>query len=197
MRKICSSYSRGESLFMIFTETKLKGMFIIELEKHKDERGFFARTWDQKKISEFGLNPKIVQCNISFNKKKGTIRGMHYQIAPYEEAKLVSCTKGKIFDVAIDLRSKSKTFKEWIGSEISARNYNMLYIPEGFAHGFQTLEDNTEVFYQMSEFYMPEFARGIRWDDEAFQIKWPFKPPIISKKDLSFVPFKKRAVNHN
>ena len=176
---------------MIFTESKLNGAFIIEPEKMEDERGFFARTWDKKKFVEHGLNPKLVQCSISFNKKKGTLRGMHYQVAPYEEAKLVRCTKGKIFDVIIDLRPNSKTYKEWEGIELSSENYKMLYVPKGFAHGYQTLEDNTEVFYQMSEAYMPEYAHGIRWDDKIYQISWPLKSPIISKKDLSYKPFKK------
>ncbi len=176
---------------MIFTETKLKGVFIIEPEKLEDERGFFARTWDQKIFEEHGLNPKLVQCNISFNKKKGTLRGMHYQIAPYEETKLVRCTRGKMFEVLIDLRPKSETFRKWVGFEQGAEDYRMLYVPEGFALGFQTLEDSTEVFYQMSQVYMPEYARGIRWDDTAFEISWPLKPTIISKKDLSYPPLEK------
>ena len=171
---------------MIFTETKLKGAFIIELEKLEDERGFFARTWDQKQFEECGLNSKLVQCDISFSKKKGTLRGLHYQIAPYEEAKLVRCTRGKIFDVVIDLRHESKTFKEWIGVELSVENYKILYVPEGLAHGFETLQDNTEVSYQMSEVYMPEYAKGVRWDDPLFKINWPLNMPIISKKDLSY-----------
>lgn len=170
---------------MIFTESKLKGAFIIEPEKIEDERGFFARTWDKEKFVERGLNPKLAQCNISFNKKKGTLRGMHYQVAPYEEAKLVRCTKGKIFDVIIDLRPNSKTYKEWEGIELGSENYKMLYVPEGFAHGFQTLEDNTEVFYQMSEFYIPSHARTIKWDDKEYQIKWPLKPTVLSKNDCT------------
>jgi len=178
---------------MIFTETKLKGAFIIEPEKLEDERGFFARTWDQKIFEEHGLNPKLVQCNISFNKKKGTLRGMHYQIAPYEEAKLIRCIKGKIFDVLIDLRPKSATFMKWVGFEQSAEDYRMLYVPEGFALGFQTLEDNTEVFYQMSQVHMPEYTRGIRWDDTTFKISWPLKPSVISKKDLSYQSLEKGA----
>ena len=171
---------------MILTETKLKGAFVLELEKIEDERGFFARTWDKKVFEEHGLNPNLVQCSISFNNKKATLRGMHYQIAPYEEAKLVRCTKGKIFDVFIDIRPKSKTFKEWLGVELSDVNYRMLYIPEGFAHGFQTLEDKTEVFYQMSQVHVPNYARGIRWDDPAFKISWPLKSVIISKNDSSW-----------
>jgi len=174
---------------LIFSETKLKGAFIIELEKLEDERGFFTRSWDQKKFKDLNLNANIVQCNISFNKKKGTLRGMHYQASPFEEAKLVRCTKGKIFDVIIDLRNDSSTFKKWIGIELSAENYKLLYVPEGFVHGFQTLEDNTEVFYQMSQYHMPEYSRGICWDDKSFEISWPIKPPVISKKDLSYAPF--------
>lgn len=173
---------------MIFTETKLKGSFIIEFERQEDERGFFTRTWDQKKFEEHGLNSKLVQCNISFNKKKGTLRGMHYQTSPYEEAKLIRCTRGKIFDVIVDLRQKSETFKKWYGTELTDTEYKMLYVPEGFAHGFQTLENNTEVFYQMSEYYMPQYARGILWNDASLQIKWPITKPIISKKDLSYDP---------
>lgn len=170
---------------MIFTETTLSGSFIIEPEKIEDERGFFARSWDQKIFEERGLNNGILQCNISFNKKKGTLRGMHYQISPYEEAKLVRCTKGRAFEVMIDLRSGSKTYGKWLGVEISAEDYKMLYVPKGFALGFQTLEDNTEIFYQMSEIYMPAFSRGIRWDDPSLNISWPMKPTVISKKDLS------------
>lgn len=174
---------------MIFSKTKLDDVFIIELEKIEDERGFFARFYDIKKFEELGLNPKIVQCNISFNKKKGTIRGMHYQTHPFEEDKIIHCTRGAIFDVVIDLRTKSKTFKKWFGINLNAEEHKMLYIPKGFAHGFQTLEDNTEVFYQMSEFFMSEYSRGVRWDDNAFQITWPLKPTIISEKDQSYQPF--------
>lgn len=168
---------------MKFVETKLKGSFIIEIEKQEDERGFFARIWDQKKFGEMGLNPKLSQSSISFNKKRGTLRGMHYQIAPYQETKVVRCNRGKIFDVIIDLRENSKTYRQWFGIEINSENSNMLYIPEGFAHGFQTLEDNTEVFYQISQEYMPEYARGKLWNDPTFNISWPIKPPIISNKD--------------
>jgi len=175
---------------MIFNKTDFKGVFIIEIEKQTDERGFFARTWDKKKFEEHGLNSKLVQCNVSFNKEKGILRGMHYQIAPYEEAKLIRCTRGKIFDVIIDLRPESNTFKQWFGVEISDENYKMLYVPEGFAHGFQTLEDNTEVFYQMSETFMPDYARGIRYNDSIFDIKWPITPPIISEKDRIYPSFK-------
>jgi len=175
---------------MIFTETKLKGAYIIEPEKLEDERGFFARTWDQKKFEKHGLNSNLVQCNISFNKKKGTLRGLHYQIAPYEEAKLIRCTGGKIFEVMVDLRKKSETFKQWLAIKLSAQNHKMLYVPEGFALGHQALEDNTELFYQMTQLYMPKYGRGIRWDDPSFNISWPLKPTIISNKDLSFEYFK-------
>ncbi|MGI0086675.1 MAG: dTDP-4-dehydrorhamnose 3,5-epimerase [Nitrosotalea sp.] len=175
---------------MIFTKTKFDGVFIIEPEKSEDERGFFARVWDQEVFEEKKLNPKVVQCNISFNKKRGTIRGMHYQTSPYEEAKLVRCTKGSAFDVMIDLRPKSKSFKNWLSVEISSESYKMIYVPEGFALGFQTLEDDTELHYQMSQKYMPEYARGIRWDEEIFKISWPLKPTVISKKDLSYDAFK-------
>lgn len=174
---------------MIFIETKLRGAFIIEPEPLEDERGFFARTFDQKEFEAHGLNPRVMQCNISFNKKKGTLRGMHYQIAPYQEAKLVCCTKGAIYDVALDLRLDSPTLKQWIAVELTAENRRMLYIPEGFAHGFQTLEDNTEVFYQMSEFYHPESAKGVRWNDPAFGIVWPIAPSIISEKDRAYPSF--------
>lgn len=174
---------------MIFTETKLGGAYIIEPEKIEDERGFFARTWDKDTFQKYKLNSKFVQCNISFNKKMGTIRGMHYQISPYEEAKLVRCTKGRAFEVMIDLRSESNTFKKWESVELSSENYKMLYVPEGFALGFQTLEDNTEFFYQMSQVYKSEYSRGIRWDDSVFKIPWPLNPTVISKRDLSFGPF--------
>jgi dTDP-4-dehydrorhamnose 3,5-epimerase len=169
---------------MIFHETKLKGAFVIEIQKNQDERGFFARSWDKTSFERNNLNSNLIQCNISFNKKKGTIRGMHYQVEPYAETKIVRCTKGKIFDVIIDLREKSKTFNEWQGFELSAENYKMLYVPEGFAHGFQTLEDNTEIFYQMSQIHMPDYSRGIRYDDKRFQILWPLPNPTISQKDL-------------
>ncbi len=171
---------------MKFTETKLKGTYIIEPELLTDERGFFARSWCQKEFTERGLNPNLVQCNISFNLKKGTLRGMHYQTKPYEEAKLVRCTTGAIHDVIIDLRPESSTFKQWVAVELTAENRKMLYIPEGIAHGFQTLVDNTEVFYQMSEFYHPDLARGIRWNDPELSLEWPLKEFIISEKDTSY-----------
>ncbi len=179
---------------MIFTETKLKGAFIIEPEPLGDERGFFARTFCRKEFESHGLNPNVVQCNVSYNKKGGTLRGMHYQDAPYEEAKLVSCISGAIYDVIIDLRPDSTTYCQWAAvtlcgfnfsthSPIHPSTHKLLYIPEGFAHGFLTLADNTEVFYQISEFYMSEYARGVRWDDPAFNIQWPIDVVVISEKD--------------
>ncbi len=164
---------------MLLHETKLKGAFIIEPERLEDERGFFARTWCKREFEAHGLNQNLVQCNISFNKKKTTMRGMHYQVAPHKETKLVRCTKGAIYDVIIDLRPDSHTFKQWISVELTSENRKMIYIPEDFAHGFLTLEDNTEVFYQMSEFYAPECARGVRWNDPAFSIKWPFEVRVL------------------
>ena len=172
---------------MKFIETKLKGAYIIEIEPISDDRGFFARSWCQQEFRNRGLNPNLVQCNISFNLRKGTLRGMHYQAKPHEEAKLVRCTKGAIYDVIIDIRPDSFTFKKWIAVELSSENHKMLYIPEGFAHGFQTLEDNTEVFYQMSEFYHPAGARGICWDDPEFQLEWQLTSKIISERDLSYI----------
>lgn len=173
-----------------FTETKLKDAYIIELEKLKDHRGFFARAWCQKEFEAHGLTPLVVQANVSFNNKMGTLRGIHYQIAPYEEAKLMRCTKGAIYDVIIDLRPNSTTYKEWFGLELNANNYKMLYVPENFAHGFQTLEDNSEATYQVSQFYTPGSERGIRWDDPAFSIDWPIEIQVISGKDKSWPDFK-------
>lgn len=158
---------------MIFTETQLKGAYIIEPEKKADERGFFARTWCQHEFEAQGLNPRLMQCNISYNAQRSTLRGMHYQAAPYAETKLVRCTRGAIHDVIIDLRPDSATYRQYITVLLDADNYRMLYIPEGFAHGFQTLEDDTEVFYQMSAVYNPKAGRGVRWDDPAFSIDWP------------------------
>ncbi len=174
---------------MIFTETKLNGAFVIEPERLEDERGFFARTWCQREFAAHGLSPKWVQCNISFNRKKGTLRGMHYQAVPYEEVKLIRCTMGAIYDVIIDLRSESPTFKQHIAVVLTARNRKMVYVPEGFAHGFLTLRDNTEVFYQMSEFYVAECARGVRWNDPVFGIQWPTDVRVISDRDRNHPDF--------
>ena len=174
---------------MIFTETRLKGAFIIELERREDERGFFARSWCQKEFQTYHLNPAIAQCNISFNRAKGTLRGMHYAAAPFEEAKLVRCTAGALYDVIIDLRRDSATYKQHVGEVLSADNHRMLYVPEGFAHGFQTLEDNTELFYQMSEFYSPEHARGVRYNDPAFGIEWMIDNPVMADRDRDYPDF--------
>jgi dTDP-4-dehydrorhamnose 3,5-epimerase len=174
---------------MLFTETKLRGAYIIELEKLEDERGFFARSWCQREFEVRGLKSKLVQCNISFNSKKGTLRGMHYQVKPFEEAKLIRCTRGTIYDLIVDIRPDSPTFKEYFGLLLTADNRRLLYVPEGFAHGFLTLEDNTEVFYQMSEFYAPECARGFRWDDPSFKIQWPDNVLVISDRDQNYPEF--------
>ena len=175
---------------MIFTGTKLKNAYIIEPERLEDYRGFFARTFCTREFNTYGINSKFVQCNISFNISKGTLRGMHYQSKPHEEAKLVRCTMGAIYDVVIDLRPESNTFREWVSIELTSENRKMVYIPEGFAHGFLTLEDNTEVFYQMSEFYAPESSRGVRWNDPAFNILWPADVNVISEKDKTYPDFK-------
>jgi len=174
---------------MKFTETKLKGAFVIDIERLEDERGFFARTWCSREFSEHGLNSHLVQCSISLNHKRGTLRGMHYQAAPYEEAKLVRCSAGAIYDVIIDLRQDSPTFTQWVAIELSAANGRMLYVPKGFAHGFLTLHDGTEVFYQMSQFFMPDYARGFRWNDPAFAIAWPDAPRVLSPRDRSYPDF--------
>lgn len=171
---------------MLFTETKLKGAYIVNLEPHGDERGFFARSWCSEEFEKLGLNPRLSQCNISFNKTRGTLRGMHYQMEPYPEAKLVRCTMGAVYDVIIDLREESPNFQQWFAIELSAENHCALYVPERFAHGFQTLTDNSEVFYQMSESFHPECARGVRWDDPAFGIEWPYRGPIISPRDQEY-----------
>jgi len=174
---------------MTFQETKLAGVFEIHLQPLSDDRGFFARSWCQREFQTHGLNPYLVQCNISFNPRKRTLRGMHYQLAPYAEAKLVRCTSGAIYDVALDLRPHSPTFKHWAAALLTAANRHMFYIPEGCAHGFLTLEDDTEVFYQMSEYYRPESGRGVRWDDPAFQIAWPEEAEVISERDRTYPNF--------
>jgi dTDP-4-dehydrorhamnose 3,5-epimerase len=175
---------------VIFNETKLRGAYIIQIEPFEDHRGSFARTFCREEFERRGLNSTIAQCNLSQNRKKGTLRGMHYQIAPHAEAKLVTCLTGSIYDVIIDLRPDSITCCRWISVELSARHpRNLLYIPEGFAHGFQTLEDDTEVFYQISQAYAPEAARGVRWNDPAFAIQWPDGPRTISVRDQTYPDF--------
>jgi len=177
---------------MIFRETKLTGVFEIHIESKADERGFFARSWCRKEFAQEGLNPNLAQCSISFSPKKGTLRGMHYQADRHAEAKLVRCTKGSIYDVAVDMRPHSATFMQWIGAELTAMNWHALYIPEGCAHGFLTLDDETEVFYQISEFYHPEAARGVRWNDPAFGIVWPGTVEVISDRDRTYPDFEAR-----
>jgi len=168
---------------MIFRETKLKGAFIIEVEKREDERGFFARTWCKKEFEDHGLTTNMVQSNIAFSKRKGTLRGLHYQKAPYGEVKVVRCTRGSLYDVLVDVRPGSSTYRQWVGVELTSDNHKMAYIPEGFAHGYQTLEDNTEVTYQVSQFYSPDFEQGIRYDDPGIGIDWPLIDKTISDKD--------------
>lgn len=171
---------------MKFTKTKLEGVYVIDIEKIEDERGFFARTWDKDIFTELGLDSENVQCNISYNKNKGTLRGFHYQLEPFGEGKIVRCIKGKVYEVILDIRKESKTFLEWEGIELSENNYRMLFIPKGFALAFQTLEDETEIFYQMTQKYMPKYTAGIRWNDPKLDIKWPLKPTVVSQKDKSW-----------
>jgi dTDP-4-dehydrorhamnose 3,5-epimerase len=175
---------------MTFHETKLHGVYEIHLEPKGDERGFFARSWCQREFDQHGLNPVTVQCSVAFNEKKGTLRGLHYQAEPHPETKLVRCTQGSIYDVVVDLRPGSSTFREWIGVVLTAANRHMVYVPGGYGHGLLTLEDRTEVFYQMSEFYYPELSRGVRWNDPAFQIAWPAQPVVISDRDRTYSDFK-------
>ena len=174
---------------MLITETKLKGAFVIELEPFNDERGFFARAWSDREFERFGLNARFVETNISFNMKKGTLRGMHYQLPPYEQVKLVRCTQGSIYDVIIDLRPDSPTFKQWFPLEMSAENHLMLYVPGNFAHGYLTLKDDTEVLYQTSSYYAPEHGRGVRWNDPAFNISWPANEFIMIDRDREYQDF--------
>lgn len=171
---------------MIFHALEIPGAFLIEPERKRDRRGFFARTWCRDELEERGLDPTIVQCNISVNTRKGTVRGMHWQGEPSPEIKLVRCTAGAIHDVILDLRPESPTYRRHYGVDLTAENRLGLYVPAGVAHGFQTLADETEVFYQMSEFYDPDAQRGVRWDDPAFEIAWPLPISVISDRDLSF-----------
>jgi dTDP-4-dehydrorhamnose 3,5-epimerase len=174
---------------MIFRDTGIGGAWVIELERLQDERGFFARTWDAQEFAERGLNPRLVQCSVSFNRARGTLRGLHYQSAPHEEAKLVRCTAGTIFDVVVDLRPDSPTFRRWFGIELSAENRLSLYVPEACAHGFLTLDDNCEVHYQISQVYAAEAASGVRWDDPAFGIAWPAEVVVMNERDRSYPDF--------
>ena len=172
-----------------FQETALKGAYIIDIDPFEDDRGLFARAWCQKEFEEHGLNTSIVQANISFNKLCGTLRGLHWQRQPFAECKLLRCTKGSIYDVSVDLRPDSSTFKSWVGVELTEENHRMLLVPEDFAHGFQTLQDNTEVFYQVTQFYTPSAECGARYDDPEFKIDWPLEVTAISTKDSDWEPF--------
>jgi dTDP-4-dehydrorhamnose 3,5-epimerase len=171
---------------LIFTETKLTGTYIVELEKKTDNRGFFARAWCQKEFQAHSLTSRFVQCNVSWNERKGTLRGMHRQLAPHEECKLIRCTRGSIYAVALDLRRDSPTFGQWLGSELTEQNHKSLWVPGGFAVGYQTLEDSSEILYLISEFYFPNSEKGIRYNDPVFRIEWPMKVTVISEKDLSW-----------
>lgn len=168
---------------MIFVPAPLAGAFVIELKRLEDDRGFFARSFCREEFEKHGLNPSVDQCNVSFNPRRGTLRGMHFQADPHAEDKLVRCTQGVIWDVIVDLRTGSPSYAKWFGVELSASSRRALYIPKGFAHGFQTLSDDAEVLYMMAESYHPGFARGVRWNDPAFAIEWPIADPIISDRD--------------
>jgi dTDP-4-dehydrorhamnose 3,5-epimerase len=181
--------SRSYGLSVIFLPAALPGAFILELERRDDDRGFFARTWCQREFEEMGLNTDLVQCSISYNLRRGTLRGMHWQDAPHGEAKLVRCTRGAIWDAIIDLRPESPTYTKHMGVELSADSGRALYIPEGMAHGFVTLVDDCEVFYQMSAYHEPAAACGVRWDDPAFDINWPVTDPILHPRDAAYPDF--------
>ena len=175
---------------MIFRPLALQGAYLVELNKLEDERGFFARSWCQREFAEHNLDTSLVQCNVSFNKHRGTLRGMHYQLPPFAETKLVRCTMGAIYDVIVDLRPSSVTYKQYYALILTPEDRTMLYVPEGFAHGFLTLLDNTEVFYQMSEFYHPENQAGVRWNDPAFDIHWIDEVRVISSRDMHYPNFR-------
>ncbi len=171
---------------MIFTETKLTGAYIIHIERLEDDRGFFGRAWCKREFESKGLNPSLVQMNVGFSKRKGTLRGVHYQKAPWAEAKLVRCTMGAVYDVIVDLRPDSPTYKQWIGIELTQDNRAMLYAPEGFAHGYQSLRDESEIYYQTTQFYSPDCAWGVRYNDPMFQIAWPMEVTVISERDKTW-----------
>ncbi len=171
---------------MQFIATKIPGAFILEAERIPDERGFFARTWARDEFIANGLNPDLAQCNVSYNHRKGTVRGIHWQVPPHAEVKLVRCTQGAIYDVIVDIRPDSPTYRQSVGVELSAENRRALYIPEGCAHGFQTLEDATEIFYMITAYYAPHAARGMRWNDSAIDVVWPHEVTVISERDANY-----------
>lgn len=172
---------------MLFTETRLKGAYTIDIEPHEDTRGFFARVWCKNEFAEQGLVSDLAQCSVAYNRRKGTLRGMHYLQAPHAEVKLIRCTKGAVYDVIIDLRPDSDTCRQWLGLELTEENHRTIYIPEGFAHGYMTLRDDTELFYQMSQIYVPEADTGVRWNDPAFGIEWPHVADmIIAERDQTW-----------
>ena len=179
---------------MIFTETALSGAFVIDPEPQEDARGLFARTWCLRELQTRGLETRMAQCSTSFNKRKGTLRGLHYQVPPAAETKIVRCTRGSLYDVIVDLRLDSPTFLGHVAMVLTANNRKMVYVPSGFAHGFQTLEDDTEVFYQISEFWAPEHARGVRWDDPLFAIAWPDDQRTMIERDLRYPDFQPAGV---
>jgi dTDP-4-dehydrorhamnose 3,5-epimerase len=181
---------------MLFTQTSLNNAYVIEIEKKEDERGFFARSWDKKIFEKNNLETKFVQDSVAFSKKRGTLRGMHFQLQPYQETKLIRCTSGRIIDIIIDIRRESKTFKQWTSVELSANNHKMIYVPKGFAHGYQTLEDDTEVYYQITQIHMPDYEDGIHWNDPEFSITWPIENKIISKKDDSWSFFNSKKFSN-
>jgi dTDP-4-dehydrorhamnose 3,5-epimerase len=195
MKRIAKNRTIASNAFLVpdpcmhITPTNLSGVFLVEPERLFDERGFFARTWCREEFAQAGLNGDWAQCNVSFNRKRGTLRGLHYQAAPHEEIKLVRCTRGAVFDVVVDLRRGSPTFRQSFGVELSADNYRAVYIPAGCAHGFQTLTDDSELFYQMGAIYRPAAARGVRWNDPAFGIAWPLTPTVISERDQAYADF--------
>jgi dTDP-4-dehydrorhamnose 3,5-epimerase len=182
---------------MKFSETKLPGVFVIDIEPVMDERGMFARLWCKDEFRQRGLVTELSQCSFSFNRSRGTLRGMHYQAAPNAETKIVRCTRGSIFDVAVDLRRESPTYRQWFSAMLSAENHRLLYIPEGLAHGLITLEPDTEIFYQISVPYAAESACGIRWNDPGFNIDWPMEPLIISNKDANYPDFVDELIKVN
>jgi len=188
-RTLRGSHSGSNCLPVIFVPTSLPGAFIVDIDRRDDDRGFFARTWCRREFAEMGLNADLAQCNVSYTKRRGTLRGMHWQAAPHSETKLVRCTRGAIWDTIIDLRPDSTGYMKHLSVELTAASGRALYIPEGMAHGFLTLEDDCEVSYQMSEFHEPAAARGVRWNDPAFAIEWPVGDPILHPRDAAYPDF--------